>query len=164
MVATSKEPLFCRACGKPLKKWTKTVYVREKPGKHDHSVTYARYAYVGDRPPLTKADATRLSNLAIVSVAYGTFSGEGEEIAEKLNGPNGEKTTVRLSKIIAERAITSFQEWDGESYADDLFCTNTCAIAFGRGAAKRGGENWGTAAWHKAVARARESKQKEGTR
>lgn len=36
------------------------------------------------------------------------------------------------------REVVGFREWDGESYVDEFFCTNRCAAAFGRMAAKSG--------------------------
>lgn len=102
----SKEPLFCRTCAKPIRKYTTTVYIRKEQGQYDRVTGHQRYAYVGDDWPKDIAACRRLSNQSVVAVKR---SMKGE--------------------------IASFSEWDGETYHDELFCGVNCAASFGRMAA-----------------------------
>lgn len=105
-----KQP-FCRCCGKPIRKRTRLVYIETKASDQRYDGSFIRYAVVApDARPRTKADCQRLTNQQVVAVQR-----------------DDTKEFIRL-----------FHEWDGESYQDDLFCTGTCAQAFGRAAALKG--------------------------
>ena len=100
----------CRWCGRPIKKTTVRVEIREKlnPGS---GVNYQFWRYV-EGIAYTKADCAKFSNQQIVSVDY------------TIDMPSG------------ERRVHSFGEWDGESYDDPHFDTGECAKAFGRAVAE----------------------------
>jgi hypothetical protein len=123
MPTKSDKPLYCRTCGKPIRKWTVTVYVRKEPSKYDHEAAWIRHAYVGDNWPKSKADCQKLTNQQILSVSYTPITKDGDVIGQRLS---------------------HFGEWDGESYIDQYFCSNTCAQNMGRAAAIKG---WGTKQW-----------------
>jgi hypothetical protein len=83
--------------------------IRKRVITHYFGLTTPRatsYSVEHAEPAKTKAEAQRHLNGEVVSVRYGY---QGQVIAGV---------------------------WDGESYEDELFCTQTCAAAFGRMAAK----------------------------
>lgn len=98
---------FCRCCGKPVKKYTTTVYVREAPSQYDHAHAWVRYIYVGADRPKTKQDCQRHSNQQVISVGR---SKDG--------------------------TVHSFAEWDGARYQDEFFCSGPCTKSFAQMAAK----------------------------
>lgn len=132
----SKTQPLCRYCGKPIAKHTETVSVHEKQPKTTYeepevvqvdgkwertgkTVTrnYAMGRYlVGSFQ--TKAQVQRLLNETIVSVQYNRPMRDGE--------PTGHKY---IDKVTV---------WDGESYADEFYCTGEHAKAMGYAAARAG--------------------------
>lgn len=110
MLGKSKEPLYCRYCGKGIKKYTTVVEVREVPGGElNVDTSWHRYLYLGKGNKLfNKADCQKHTNLKVISVNYW----------------NGN--------------VHSFHVWDGESYVDPYFCTGTCARLIGYQAAVKG--------------------------
>lgn len=158
MRTESKEPLFCRCCGKSLPKWSKTVYVKDAPGKFDHKNTWSRYVYVGDAPLSSKADCQRRTNGIVLSVKYADEKvGPESEVVETVHRGPHDYVTFKDPRP-SRRVVRSFNEWDGVTYADDLFCTGTCAESFGRAMSNLDGKPYGTGKWREAVARAKERK------
>jgi ribosomal protein L24E len=128
-VHKSLEPVFCRYCGKMLRKWTVTVYVRDEPTKYDHAHGYCRYVY----PPQklkNKADCQKFTNQQVVSVSYSYPTQDGD-------------------RIPGAAYVQSFNEWDGESWDDPYFCGAKCAQ--GLAYAILGVQpSWGTKAYREA--------------
>jgi hypothetical protein len=60
------------------------------------------------------------------------FDGKPKTRAEAQKYTNGVITSHRRSTGEAGGYISSINVWDGESYADEFFCTNRCAIDFAR--------------------------------
>lgn len=127
---------FCRCCGKPLPKLTRTIYWRREPSQYDIASAGIGYVYTPE-PPDTIEDCRKLTNGIVVSVSrarYGDAAGK----------------------------IGHFHVWDGESYKDPekLFCGLGCAAEFGRAAARLTG-TYGEPritlpAWRKAIGREEE--------
>lgn len=104
------EPMLCRCCAKPIRKYTTTAYIKETKSQYDVERSYQRYIYLtNDTWPKTISDCRKLSNQHVLAVKRGK-SGE----------------------------IASFSEWDDVRYVDTLFCSGTCAQDFGRMAARHG--------------------------
>jgi len=105
MFKSSVQPL-CRCCGKPIKKWTRPIWVRPEP----------RDTPMSDRTVVgllrSKEDCQRLTNEKVTAVRYTDYP-------EHLG-----------------RHAVSFNTWDGESYESEFFCSGTCAQNFGLLAAK----------------------------
>jgi hypothetical protein len=108
----------CLNCGKPIEKATQTVYLR-KSSPHDGVIKDG--ATVVERFPQTKAEAQRMTNETIISVAR-----------ERLYDSDTETWS--------DGGIRRFATWDGKSYSPRYryFCTNHCAGEFGRLAAQQG--------------------------
>lgn len=103
-------PMICRCCAKPLRKYTTTAYIKKEKSQYDVERLYHRYIYLTiDAWPKTISDCRKLSNQHVLAV-----------------------------KRYKSGEIASFSEWDGVRYIDSLFCTGTCAQAFGRMAARHG--------------------------
>jgi hypothetical protein len=119
MFKSNKQPL-CRACGKPIAKYTTTAYVvPELDERYHRNNSYSRYIYAN--PPLvSKADCQRVSNQQVMSIKY-TID-----------------TDAHFEPIPGSRHVHLFTEWDGESYTDEFFCSGACAQDFGRMAARSG--------------------------
>lgn len=116
MIAKSPSPFLCRCCGRPIAKSTGTVIVRRGPSQYDHQHKGWRYVYApGDLK--TKADCLRHTNQKIISMKYTVDTKDGDP----------DPSTKR---------VASFQEWDGVSYVDEMFCTLRCASQFGYMAAR----------------------------
>lgn len=109
----------CRYCGKPIRKHTRTVWINGGFLPGNDSDS-SRHVVV-DPPPRTAADCERLTNWQVLS--------------------------VRRSR--GGDTISRFSEWDGESYADEFFCTGTCAQAMGYAACRT--HNLATQSWRKAT-------------
>lgn len=127
---TFKSPIqpLCRSCGTAIKKWTVTVYVKPEPTKFDHPHALSRYAYTPQRP-VSVDDCRKLTNQQIVSVKRSHETLDGERTGKSW--------------------IDSFNEWDGETYDDEFFCTGRCARTFAYAMARqfptRGLSGWITA-------------------
>ncbi len=121
MATKSDAPMFCRWCGRPLRKHGHTVEVmREKTEYHKDS-PWCRYIYPAEMPRTAK-DCQKLTNKKVISVR--------REYALNRETDKREPTGF----------IDRFTEWDGESYDATMgfFCTNGCAMSMGRAAAKQG--------------------------
>lgn len=106
------QPL-CRCCGNPIGKYTCKVLLREKregdtQTYHDSTAYEFMRTLEVEKLPINREEAQRLTNRQIVSLSY---------------WPKTEDKPRRLS---------GFSEWDGETYADEFFCKNDCAIRFAR--------------------------------
>lgn len=102
---------LCRYCGKPIAKRTTKVYIVEELDPRFHkSGEFIRYIASPERVR-DKAGCKRLTNNEVTAVSYWQKMENGE--------PCG------------ERYITSFSEWDGESYDDEFFCSGDDAKRFG---------------------------------
>lgn len=100
MIFKSATQPLCRCCGKPIRKHTRTVYVREKLSDNEMKQDFWRYV---EGVAHKKADLVKFTNYQIVSVS-------------------------RLYND--KSRIGSFGEWDRESYVDEFFCSGTCAMTF----------------------------------
>jgi len=120
---------LCRCCGKPIAMYTRLVWVNEAgSGRQEIANDFSRSITV-DKRPTSREECQRLTNWKVTAVSY--FDPR-------------------------RRSISSFHEWDGESWKDEFFCTGTCAQEFGRLCAQH---QTGpkplcrvyTKAWHEAV-------------
>jgi len=100
------QPL-CRCCGKPIAKSTRIVWLRRPSSTGPSNSDFSRTMEV-DSFPTSREECQRLTNWQVTALSYWK-SEEGEA-----------------------RHVTSFHEWDGESWKDEFFCTGTCAEAFAR--------------------------------
>lgn len=98
---------YCRCCGKPVAKTTEKVYF----GPTNKMLNGAYFAVRSDDMPLTKEDAQRLLNEKVVSVKY----------------YDPEKGTL-TSGVGSPKHVESVTTWDGESYKDEFFCSDPCAV------------------------------------
>lgn len=105
------QPL-CRCCGKPIGKFTCKVILREKDSSRMASFDNTEYAFMRtlevEKLPTNKAEAQKLTNCQIVALSY--FPKDEDK----------------------PRRVSGFNEWDGETYVDEFFCKNECAIRFAR--------------------------------
>lgn len=115
----SKTQPLCRCCGRPIKKYATTVYVKDDLTKVEWGKSGLGCRQI-DVPArlLSKQDCQRHSNQIVISVDY-TIDYKDDEPDQ------------------STRRIHHFNEWDGETYVDQFFCTGTCAQRFGRLAADR---------------------------
>src|SRR5215469_10823056 len=108
---TTAQPL-CRSCGKPIAKHSETVYFRdpENVGKPGMPASHLGISrHLDVAYPQSKAEAARHVNGEIISVRRWPGCG-----------------------------ITAVGVWDGETYRDQFFCSNACAIRLGRAVARQG--------------------------
>lgn len=129
----SATPVHCRYCGKGIRKWTTTVYIKDAPSKYDGQHSYCRYVYVGAAKLKNKAECQRHSNHQVVSLKYSHPTQDGD-------------------RIPGASYVCSFAEWDGESWHDPYFCGAKCAegMAYSILAIQPA---WGTEAYRKAKSR-----------
>lgn len=112
---------LCRYCGEPIKKKTRTVYLRAREltpheqGPHE----FCSYVQV-EALPATIAECRKLTNNQVVA----------------------------LKRTEDGRAISYFSTWDGTSYVDDFFCNGDHARRFAYVFAKAG---HATKAWQLAT-------------
>lgn len=107
MIFKSPTQPLCRCCGKPIAKDTRVTWLRRPSRIRPPDSTYSRTLEV-ETFPLNTAECAKLTNRQVTAVSYG----------------HGTETEPRH--------ITSFHDWDGESWKDEFFCTNTCARSFAR--------------------------------
>lgn len=93
----------CRYCGKPIRKETHTYWFGQG-GNAGHSSDFITYRA---EKPMSKAEAQRLVNQQIVSVRREKYPAPGEETF-----------------------VSQVTTWDGESYADEFFCSGEHARYF----------------------------------
>jgi hypothetical protein len=138
---TSKTQPFCRCCGKPIQKMTRTVFM-ERKARPESVNSWSRHV-IGEA--ITKADCQRFTNGQVVSVQYGEWSVDPEL-----------HNRMTLSGRETKRVVRSFGEWDGESYKSLLFCSDPCAVKMAYSILKQQ-PNWATDAYRAAVAGKKES-------
>ena len=113
----SKNAPRCLNCGDPLRKKTRAVYVMDATSgaRTDLSSDFQRVIKL-EQPLADRAACQRHTNLQVVSVSYWP------------------ETSAK------GRSVSSFGEWDGESYVSvaGYFCTGACAYTFAEVAAKAG--------------------------
>jgi hypothetical protein len=97
---------FCRTCGKPIRKYTRRVWIEKEEKHRAPASSFSRYVVGVAR---TREDCARLSSMQVVSV----------------------------TRAHDKEFILSFNEWDGESYADEFFCTSSCAAVMGYAACEK---------------------------
>lgn len=130
----SREPQFCRCCGKGLRKWSITVYVRRgERTAYEQDKSYCRYIHPAS-DLRSKEDCQVLSNQIVISVKYGVDK-------DALYNP-----------VPGSRHIVEFAEWDGESWSDQYFCGVKCASQFAY-AILAASPSWTTKAYRDAVAK-----------
>jgi hypothetical protein len=100
----------CRCCGKPIRKYTVTVWPK-LPGRIMQPTTSWSRDVEVEQLPSTIEECRRLTNLQVIALRK-----------------NRDGTIYR------------FTEWDGEHYLPTFgfFCTTECAARFGEMAAKAG--------------------------
>ena len=109
---SDKQP-YCRWCGKAIRKAT------------DYHIVSAPFDRSDDPVLTSQQDCQRQQNAKVVYVRY---SREGDYWHNR---------AVQEGKIKPEdRLVSDYRTWDGESYEDEFFCTNTCAIRFARSIAR----------------------------
>lgn len=128
MAFKSTEQPLCRWCAKLIKKHTMTVHIAKEPASHHGQSSFSRYVYP-DVWPMTKADCQKLTNQNVVSV-------------KRHHSDDGR--------------ISSFGEWDGESYDDQFFCSGPCARSMGYAACA--GRDMASKAWIGAMRKRHETK------
>lgn len=92
---------LCRCCGKPIPRFTRTIYVVGPNSVQTKDVV------VG--PLYSKEDCQRHTNHRVVSVRY---------------------DDARHDDPDQRRKVWRFTTWDGVSYEDEFFCKGTCATRF----------------------------------
>lgn len=104
---TFKSPTqpLCRCCGKPIAKSTRITWLRAPSSIGPRDSGWSRTLEV-ETFPKNREECQKLTNRAVTAVSYWSKD--------------------------EDRRITSFHDWDGESWKDEFFCTNTCAQAFAR--------------------------------
>ncbi len=117
MIFKSDKPVYCRSCGNPVSKVTRSVFVFPKNAESDRLSTIARYHYGVLR---TKPECQQVI-----------------DAFERLPGVRPEKV-VSVSKGARDGTIDAFTTWDGVTYKHQYFCTNNCAITMGVAAARTG--------------------------
>jgi hypothetical protein len=104
---------LCRLCGKPVPKVTDRLLFGQSPRDCERFTGY-RVAR-----PSNKEAAQRYANGQILAVRYGTM-------ATGAAAPGGGHFNERVP-----RYVESATYWDGESYRDEHFCSDPCAVRFG---------------------------------
>lgn len=107
MTFKSKTPPLCRFCGHPIAKTTVIVYLPPS-GLNESYANSNRWSRWLDARAKSKAECQRLTNGHVLSIKY--------------------------SNRTIPPMVSSFNEWDGESYKEAHFCTDRCAAAFARSA------------------------------
>lgn len=102
MTHTAPTQPLCRWCAKPISKTLRRVWLRKSTDIQFSQSTFSRCVAIDGEWPKNKNECARLTNQTITSVSK---SHDGE--------------------------VQSFNEWDGETYENEFFCTNTCAINMG---------------------------------
>ena len=114
------QPL-CRGCGRPIAKWTDSYSVVE----HRH--------YRPDGPAEGRAHVERFgSGQRVIDCPIPRSKGDCQRLV------NETVVNVQYSKGENDRFVVRFSTWDGQSYQDEFFCTNNCAIALGYAMARKG--------------------------
>jgi hypothetical protein len=131
---TGPGPL-CRQCGKPIRKVTHEVRFGRAPCSAVNGRSYVER-------PANREEAQRLLNPAVVSLRYSDLYNVDAA------GATPERPFLKIAHC--ERYVERATVWDGESYWDDLFCSSSCAEAFGRGMA-RAFPSYGGTDYHEAV-------------
>lgn len=104
-----KQP-YCRYCGTPIRKHTRTVWFEDELLPHMKSDNWSRHV-VGR--PSSKAEAQRLVNETVVSLRLGRTIKDEQGFSTMRGDLIGHVTT-----------------WDGESYVNEYFCNDKHASAF----------------------------------
>lgn len=126
MTAPAPAPL-CRYCGQPIRKVTEALYCYPEPPRTESTDPYSG----------------RVQKLAVPRHRVGVFRTKAELQA----ACNERVVSIRKNE---DGTIWSASTWDGISYADALFCTESHAAMFGRLYAEGGAA---TKAYNEAVAR-----------
>ena len=113
------QPL-CRGCDRPIAKWTESYNVIE----HRH--------YRPDGPAEGRAHVTRFGSARAIDCPIPRSKDDCQRLV------NETVVNVQYSKDPNDRYVVRFSTWDGESYRDEFFCTNNCAIALGYAMARKG--------------------------
>jgi hypothetical protein len=121
---SATQPL-CRNCAKPIPKYTTTAY-------------FGGIGLRGSRQdaPRSKAEAQSLVNEQVISIKWSRLADDDY-----------------AAKKIGHDFIWAVGLWDGETYTDDTFCKQTCAVAFAYKCAENG---TATVAYHNAIAKRKE--------
>ena len=127
----------CRCCGKLLAKVTERHSFGQAPIEISRGEGRKHV-----EQPATPQEAQRFLNGEITAVRYDTR-------AHIDAGGLSAVRTVGVPRYVSEVTV-----WDGETYADALFCSNGCAERFGRMAATNY-PNLHTQAFADAIAKAR---------
>lgn len=101
---------YCRYCSRPIKKRTRTVFLRVPDPNAKYANTDSEFwrTVEVEKLPQTREECQKLTNRKVVSIRRW------------------------------QDGIHSFTDWDGESYDDEFFCTTTCAQGLGYAAAREG--------------------------
>ncbi|AXQ69295.1 hypothetical protein HOU02_gp430 [Caulobacter phage CcrBL9] len=108
---------LCRCCFKPIGKATDYHYFGQMASGDSRRF--------GSTYPRSKAEVQDLINGVIVSVSwrrYDPHNPHHDTYRRETGGDYIDKVTV----------------WDGESYKDELFCTDRCAVSYARTYAEAG--------------------------
>lgn len=103
----------CKNCGKPIKKLTRLIYLKNERTKYDVPGMLIGYSYIGDAQlPQNVGDCRRFTNEQVVQVTYSR----------------------------SNAGIDSFYTWDGKTYLPcfGYFCTNRCAGQFAQRCVEKG--------------------------
>lgn len=120
------QPL-CRACGGPIPKVTRSVYIESKPLSEYHIKSNkealtnsfsSRYIHATDVK--TKEQCQKLTNCVVMAVRF------------------NKENAWSLSKEPYVRQVYYFTEWDGETYKDEYFCKDPCAVKLAYAAVANG--------------------------
>ena len=110
---TARAPLCCN-CGKAIAKKTTCVWFGMDPKGKGTLVTE-----LSIQKPRSLAEVERLTNSHVTTVSWHHVHPDNYKAGE-INADYIDKAYL----------------WDGESYVDEFFCTNRCAIAYARNMAR----------------------------
>lgn len=117
---------LCRYCGEAIPKHTTSVYFRHESFRESR-ISARGVAYFADGcEPKSKEDAQRLVNMEVIAVRY--INGLSKYFTER-------GASMQVSEV---RHVNYATVWDGETYADQYFCSGDHARQFGILMAKEG--------------------------
>lgn len=131
MPKSSTQPL-CRYCAKPIKKTSLMVLICRERTQYHSDTLFSRYAHTAE-PVKSKAECEKLTNQQVLSVSWSRGS------------------TADYDPAPEKDEITSFGEWDGESYDDLFFCSGAHAKDFAYSLARS--TTFAMPAYHDAIAK-----------
>lgn len=130
----------CIVCSRNIPKWTGTLYFKEEvQAREEVRGERMGHSYIEQHALEAKPDGTMESTGSLATLYLR---------AERLPKSKAEAQALTNLKVISVNylhgRVYSVGTWDGESYRDKYFCTNTCAQKQGYASAMHGARfTWG---------------------